>query len=218
MVVYLAVDGKHLLAVGREQWLSARFGVDYRQAFVSQNGRTSAVYTAPVWTAMTNLTAHAQSLLAQLGSLFPKVENRYNSTHIVIFFYWFCCLFGSVFRGRFPKGLLLHSERAPFALQNDSFCSSKIPLLHGKRTTFGKAAFFIRSENKGVPLPRKAEGTRNQKNSHYLRSAHLLVFLTPYIFSCKHSLRARICRVLPLQRVGRHAFRWSCLSVHIIYM
>lgn len=104
------------------------------------------------------------------------------------------------------------------AFRKESFCSSKIPLLHGKRTTFGKAAFFIRSENKGVPLPRKAEGTRNQKNSHYLRSAHLLVFLTPYIFSCKHSLRARICRVLPLQRVGRHAFRWSCLSVHIIYM
>ena len=70
---------------------------------------------------------------------------------------------------------------------------------------------------KGVPLPRKAEGTRNQKNSHYFRSAHLLNLLTPYIFSCRHSLRARICRVLPLQRGGIRAFRWSCLPVHIIY-
>ena len=77
--------------------------------------------------------------------------------------------------------------------------------------------FPIRTENKGVPLPRKAEGTQNQKNSHYFRSAHLLSFLTPYIFSCRHSRRARICRVLPLQRGGIRAFRWSCLPVHIIY-
>ena len=132
-------------------------------------------------------------------------------------FIGFCCLFGGVFRGCFPKGLLLHSERAPFASQKDSFCSSKVPLLQCKRTTFVKADFSVRSENKDAPLPRKAEGTRNQKNSHYFRSAHLLNFLTPYIFSCRHSRRARICRVLPLQRGGIRAFRWSCLPVHIIY-
>ena len=132
-------------------------------------------------------------------------------------FIGFCCMFEQAFRGRFPKGLLLHSERTPFAPQKDSFCSSKVPLLQCKRTTFVNADFSLRSENKGVPLPREAEGTQNQKNSHYFRSAHLLSFLTPYIFSCRHSRRARICRVLPLQRGGIRAFRWSCLPVHIIY-
>ena len=171
MVVYLAVDGKHLLAVGREQRLSARFGIDYRQAFVSQNGRTSAVYTAPVRTAMTNLTAHAQSLLAQLGSLFPKVENRYNSTHIFVFFYWFLLfVWGCIFR-----------------------------------MSYDPCLFVLKF--KDAPLPREAEGIQDQKNSHYFRSAHLLNFLTPHTFSCRHSHRARICRDLPLQRVGRHAFR-----------
>lgn len=117
-------------------------------------------------------------------------------------FIGFCCLFGGVFRGVFQK---------------DSFCSSKVPLLQCKRTTFVNADFPLRSENKDAPLPRKAEGTQNQKNSHYFRSAHLLNLLTPYIFSCKHSRRARICRVLPLQRGGIRAFRWSCLPIHIIY-
>ena len=108
-------------------------------------------------------------------------------------------------------------KRTRFASQKDSFYSSKVPLLQCKRTTFVNADFSLRSENKGVPLPREAEGTQNQKNSHYFRSAHLLSFLTPYIFSCRHSRRARICRVLPLQRGGIRAFRWSCLPVHIIY-
>ena len=60
-------------------------------------------------------------------------------------------------------------KRTPFASQKDSFCSSKVPLLQCKRTTFVEADFSIRSENKDVPLPRKAEGTQNQKNSHYFR-------------------------------------------------
>ena len=68
----------------------------------------------------------------------------------------------------------MHSERTPFASQKDSFCSLKVPLLQCKRTTFVEADFSIRSENKDVPLPRKAEGTWNQKNSHYFRSAHCL--------------------------------------------
>ena len=36
----------------------------------------------------------------------------------------------------FQKGLLLHSERTPFALQKDSFCNPKRTLLQPKRTPF----------------------------------------------------------------------------------
>ena len=42
----------------------------------------------------------------------------------------------------FLKGLLLHSKRGPFALQNESFCTPKRILLQAKRSPFEKPLFF----------------------------------------------------------------------------
>ena len=42
----------------------------------------------------------------------------------------------------FQKGLLLHSKRTPFTLQNDSFCNPKRTLLQLKRTPFEKRRKF----------------------------------------------------------------------------
>ena len=82
MVVNLAVDGKHLLVIGGDKWLSTRLGIYNTKSLVGENGRASTPDAAPVGTTMTYLTAHTQSLLAQLGSLLPKVKHCNNSTHI----------------------------------------------------------------------------------------------------------------------------------------
>ena len=41
-----------------------------------------------------------------------------------------------LFNSGIPEGVLLHSKRAPFAFQKDSFCTPKGVLLHCKRTPF----------------------------------------------------------------------------------
>ena len=41
-----------------------------------------------------------------------------------------------LFNSGIPEGVLLHSKRAPFAFQKDSFCTPKGLLLHCKRTPF----------------------------------------------------------------------------------
>ena len=43
-----------------------------------------------------------------------------------------------LFNSGIPEGVLLHSKRAPFAFQKDSFCIVKGLLLAPKRTRFGR--------------------------------------------------------------------------------
>ncbi len=81
VIVDLAVHGQHLLAVGGIEGLAARLGVDDAQALVGQNGRTAAIDAAPVGAAVTQLAAHAQRHVAQLGALLSYIENCYYSTH-----------------------------------------------------------------------------------------------------------------------------------------
>ena len=44
---------------------------------------------------------------------------------------------------RFSNVLLLASKRTPFAVQKDSFCIPKVPLLQCKRTTFSEGDYFV---------------------------------------------------------------------------
>ena len=54
----------------------------------------------------------------------------------------------------FLKGLLLHSKRGPFALQNESFCTPKRILLQAKRSPFEKLSDFkVKSEKGKVKNP-----------------------------------------------------------------
>ena len=62
MIVYLAVHGKNLLLIDREQRLSSTLGVNDAESFVSEDGISATIDTAPVRTTMAYLLAHAQSL------------------------------------------------------------------------------------------------------------------------------------------------------------
>ena len=69
MIIDFAIHSQNLLAVRREERLSTTFGVNYRKTFVSKNGRTATIDSAPIRTTMANLMTHLQSLLSQFRSL-----------------------------------------------------------------------------------------------------------------------------------------------------
>ena len=81
VIVDFPIDGKHLPAVGTIERLLAALRIHDAQTLVAQDGMPSAVDAAPVRTAVTNLLAHAQSLVAQLGGLLLDVKYTYYSTH-----------------------------------------------------------------------------------------------------------------------------------------
>ena len=59
MVVYLAIDGEHLLAIGREQWLTTREGIYDSQSLMCQNGISITIDSAPIGTAVSYLSRHS---------------------------------------------------------------------------------------------------------------------------------------------------------------
>ena len=81
MVIDFAIYSQHLTAIRRKQWLLTRLWIYDAQSFMSKYGRAFATDTAPVWTAMTNLLTHSQSLLSKLLGLLFDVKDRYYSTH-----------------------------------------------------------------------------------------------------------------------------------------
>ena len=81
VVVNLAIDGKHLLAVGRVEGLASALGVDNREALMGQDGRASAIDAAPVGAPVTNLLGHGQGFLTPLGRLALNIEYGCYSTH-----------------------------------------------------------------------------------------------------------------------------------------
>ena len=81
MVVYLAIHGQHLLAVGRKEWLAARLRVDDAQPLVGQYGTATHVYAAPVGAAVAYFLTHQQGLLAQLRRWFAYSKYCCYSTH-----------------------------------------------------------------------------------------------------------------------------------------
>ena len=82
MVVDLAVDGQHLTAVGREEGLAARLGIDDAQALVGQDGGGAAIDAAPVRPAVTDFLTHTQSLLTQRLRRLLNVQQSYDATHV----------------------------------------------------------------------------------------------------------------------------------------
>ena len=90
MIVNFSVDCQHLFHVRAEERLFSRFGVNDRQSFVGKNGSASAIDAAPVWSTVTNFTAHSQCFLSEFSCLLLNVEDRYDSTHIVFFFLLSC--------------------------------------------------------------------------------------------------------------------------------
>ena len=82
VIINLSVDGQHLFAVGAVERLLAALRVHDAQSLMAQDGMRAAVYTAPVWSAMTDFLTHAQSLLAQLAALFFYIKDTYYSTHM----------------------------------------------------------------------------------------------------------------------------------------
>ena len=81
MVIDFAIYCQHLTAIRLKQWLLTRLWIYDAQSLVSKDSRAFAADTAPVWTAMTNLLTHSQSLLSKLLSLLFDVKDRYYSTH-----------------------------------------------------------------------------------------------------------------------------------------
>lgn len=81
MVVDLSVYGQHLFAIWREKRLSARFGINDREALMGQDGRAAAIDSTPVGSAMTDFLTHAQGFLPQRVRLFCYIEYSYDSTH-----------------------------------------------------------------------------------------------------------------------------------------
>ena len=59
MVVYLAIHRQHFLAVGREERLLARQGVNDSQSLVCQHGFSVTIHPAPVGTAVPYLCRHS---------------------------------------------------------------------------------------------------------------------------------------------------------------
>ena len=82
MVVNFAVHGQHLTAVGREEGLAARLGIDDAQALVGQDGGGAAIDAAPVRPAVTDFLTHTQSLLTQRLRRLLNVQQSYDATHI----------------------------------------------------------------------------------------------------------------------------------------
>ena len=67
VVVYLTVDGKDLLAVGRVQRLSTRLRVDDRKPLVCKDCGAAYINTAPVRSAMADFLCIFKALLLSSG-------------------------------------------------------------------------------------------------------------------------------------------------------
>ena len=64
MVIYLAVDSQHQLAVGAVQRLLAGERIDYGEALMADDGIGSGIDSRPVGTSVTDLLAHGQDLFS----------------------------------------------------------------------------------------------------------------------------------------------------------
>ena len=81
MIVDFTINSQNLFSVRREQWLSPTLRIDYRQTFVCQNGRTTAIYSAPVRSAVAYAFRHSESFLSQLRRLLFYIEDTCYTTH-----------------------------------------------------------------------------------------------------------------------------------------
>ena len=84
MVVYFTINTENMLAVGRDERLTATQWVDDAETLVTQDGSLACIDSAPVGSAMAQLLRHLERLGAQFLGLFLDVEDCYDSAHSVI--------------------------------------------------------------------------------------------------------------------------------------
>ena len=86
MVINLTIDSKDLLAVGREQRLTATLRVHNAQSLVGQDSRATTVDTTPVRSAMADLLTHLQRFITKSLCLLFHIQYRNDSTHTISIF------------------------------------------------------------------------------------------------------------------------------------
>ena len=118
VIVYLAVHGKYLFEVGREQRLSAALRIDNRQSLMTQYGRTATINATPVRSTVSDFLRHVESLSPQCAHISLYIEYSSYSTHDLLFFkisvYVFCSLtstcYAAHYEARSRSGVACHEH------------------------------------------------------------------------------------------------------------